>query len=419
MKTRISKNIATVIGNCLTVIVCCLLVMALAACSDDNDSNPWLTTPSEFTLNVPAYANMTVDLQHTDSMQLSWSQPRYTADFAPLPLTYEILVSLTDQFTTSLDEADLDLSGQTKADYAAIARTTTYCNYTLIAADLNQLLMQLGGWTAETFPETVPVYLRVNAFVQENLKRLSPKQSNSITLNVTPFFEEIKYTPPVLWYMVGDFIGSKAWGNDGVGAIGTGIVPMFLKSGERYDRTTGAGLITFTTYVPEGKKFRMVATPGTWDNDHGWDMLIGSEDDPNDFTNYVEEADDKNILFKQGGYYTFTAHTGDMTLRIEKLDITPAVYDKLCVAGTMNDWSDTEMTPVFTLESQENHVWMTTVNGGDKLKVKLPGSWDKNWGYQEGLQGTGDGDGNLVVPDGGEYLLLFNDLTGDYLLIER
>jgi hypothetical protein len=77
------------------------------------------------------------------------------------------------------------------------------------------------------------------------------------------------------------------------------------------------------------------------------------------------------------------------------------------------------MTPVFTLDGSENHIWSYVVDGGVKLKVKIAGSWDTNWGYKNGLAGSGDGDGNLVVPEGGKFLLLFNDITGDYMLIEQ
>jgi hypothetical protein len=76
------------------------------------------------------------------------------------------------------------------------------------------------------------------------------------------------------------------------------------------------------------------------------------------------------------------------------------------------------MTPVFTLDGAENHIWAYEVNGGDKLKVKTPGSWETNWGYKSGLAGEADGDGNLVIPEG-SYLFLFNDITGDYLLIQQ
>ena len=53
--------------------------------------------------------------------------------------------------------------------------------------------------------------------------------------------------------------------------------------------------------------------------------------------------------------------------------------------------------------------------------MKTKGSWDTNWGYRDGLQGEGDKDGNLVIPgkDTDKYLLLFNDITGDYLLIKQ
>ena len=57
------------------------------ACSDDNGSNPSLKQPTGFALNMPAFANETVDLEATSELQLSWSQPQYTADNAPLPVT--------------------------------------------------------------------------------------------------------------------------------------------------------------------------------------------------------------------------------------------------------------------------------------------------------------------------------------------
>ena len=65
------------------------------ACSDDNDSNPTLIQPTEFTLNTPTYIDQTVDLKNTEALQLSWSQPKYTADNAPLQVTYQIQVSPT------------------------------------------------------------------------------------------------------------------------------------------------------------------------------------------------------------------------------------------------------------------------------------------------------------------------------------
>jgi len=393
------------------IVFCAVL---LAACESDRSSNPVLSTPQDFTLNTPSYAQLPVDLATTDSMMLTWSQPQYTSEYVPLPLSYEILVSLTNQFTVSLDSADNDISGVLKADYAALPRTTTYCQYHLIAADLNYLLMRLGNCATEAdMPQELTVYIRVNAFIQENLRRLNEKQSNSIAITTLPFYEKIEYLDPILWYMVGDCIGSKAWGNEGAQAIGTGIIPTFYIAGEKYNKVTGAGLTTFSCYLPAGHKFRMLLTPGVWDNDHGYKQLAEDKDNPMKYVGVFEGGDDNNIVIKQSGYYTLTVNTANTTISIDPFkteDDTPIkTYESLTANGKA-------MTKVFTLDDQINHCWSMTVKGGDAFKVTA--SDGTEWGYKKGLQGSGDSNGNLVVPEG-NYLLLFNDLTGDYMLIEK
>ena len=46
------------------------IISLFASCSDDNDSNPTLIQPTEFTLNTPAYINETVDLLTTNDLSL-------------------------------------------------------------------------------------------------------------------------------------------------------------------------------------------------------------------------------------------------------------------------------------------------------------------------------------------------------------
>ena len=41
------------------------IISLFASCSDDNDSNPTLIQPKEFTLNTPAYANATIELEQS------------------------------------------------------------------------------------------------------------------------------------------------------------------------------------------------------------------------------------------------------------------------------------------------------------------------------------------------------------------
>lgn len=80
------------------------IISLFASCSDDNDSNPTLIQPTEFKLNTPEYVNSTIDLEHSTGLGLTWSQPKYTADNAPINVTYEVQVSPTNSFTVSTDE---------------------------------------------------------------------------------------------------------------------------------------------------------------------------------------------------------------------------------------------------------------------------------------------------------------------------
>ena len=63
---------------------------------DDRDSNPTLIQPTSLALNTPAYVNQTIDLENTSTLKLTWSQPKFTAENAPVNATYEIQISPTN-----------------------------------------------------------------------------------------------------------------------------------------------------------------------------------------------------------------------------------------------------------------------------------------------------------------------------------
>ena len=76
---------------------------ALTACEDDNDSNPILTQPTSFVLNEPAITG-NVDLQKSQSVSLTWSQPRPYNNFdAPVVPTYKVEISPTESFNKAYD----------------------------------------------------------------------------------------------------------------------------------------------------------------------------------------------------------------------------------------------------------------------------------------------------------------------------
>ena len=385
------------------------------ACSDDNDSNPSLIQPTGFKLNTPAYVNETVDLKATDEMQLSWSQPQYTTDNAPLLVTYEVQVSPANSFTVSVAEAEADESGQTVADYAALARTTTQCTYSMLAADLDKALMQIKRWSADEMPYEQTAFVRINAFIDENGTRLNSVVSNTIELKFNPYYIELKDAAPIMWYLVGNNILDGAWSNK----PGESSLPMFLQSDYSYDKATGAGEITYLNYfTTDGWKIQP--------EDFNWDLGFMSGGEANTAVFRDGAGDAGNIWCDPEGYYLVTVNTGTNVCTIKQQDITPKVYDQICMAGSFNDWGDTNMTPAN--KSGENHVWtyIMEVPAGEtvQMKFKIAGSWDTNWGY-----GAADGDvntcgkGSLNGPNigvaEGTWVIVFNDITGEFSIIAK
>ena len=385
------------------------------ACSDDNGSNPSLKQPTGFALNMPAFANETVDLVATSELQLSWSQPQYTADNAPLPVTYEIQVSPTNSFTVSADEAAADESGKTVADYAAIARTTTKCTYTLLSKDLDKALVQVMKWKESEVPAEQTAFLRINAFILENGVRLNSVVSNSVELSFNPYYIELKDAEPIMWYLVGNNILDGKWSND----AGVSSLPMFKQSDYSYDKATGTGEITYLNYFnTDGWKIQPA--------DFNWDLGFMSGGSANTAVFRNGDKDAGNIWCEPEGYYLVTVNTASNECTIVAQDIAPKVFTQICMAGTFNDWGDTDMTPANI--SGENHVWVYVMNveagKTEQIKFKEAGSWDTNWGYGsvDGEVNTcgvaKGGDPNIGVEEG-TWVIVFNDITGEFSIIKK
>lgn len=392
-----------------TILMAVVGLSLFTSCKDDNESNPTLIQPTSFVVNNPAIGNANLDLAKSTSVNLTWSQPTFTDFGAPVIPTYTVQLSPTGSFNKQFDAS---LEDNTGADFVSLAETYSAGSADINTATINRALNELMGWSEADVPAVLPLSVRVKAAVQDaSFNEYGVIYSNIIALNTVPSYVELKPAEPIIWYMVGNCIGSASWSNDASG-VGKGLVPMFLVANESYDAKTGAGLTTFTGYFPAGGQFKFVKVPGSWDEQLNYTNVKSGS------VATDEDGDNHNLGIPEDGYYTIQIDSKDNSITVVKYEGDVKVYDKLCIAGSFNEWSDSDMTPVFTLDGAENHIWSYEVNGGDKLKVKVPGSWDTNWGYKTGLAGSGDGDGNLVVPDG-KYLLLFNDITGDYMLIDQ
>ena len=404
-----------------------------ASCSDDNDSNPTLIQPTEFALNTPAYANATVDLEQSTGLDLTWSQPKYTADNAPINATYEVQVSPTNSFTVSTDEAAADESGKTVADYGVLSHTTQLCNTSASAEEIDKALVKILKWKDGSVPATQEVYVRVNAFIQEGVSRLNPIASNSVKLTVIPYYIELKDAVPTMWYLVGNMFGAK-WANDK--NIGVDALPMFLKPNFSYDKKTGAGEIEYTNYFLTGDYnssaecadagFKIL--PPNFDWNYSMNAILKNEISAKKGTieNRNNDADGGHIVASEAGYYTITINTADNTAKMVKYEGAVNNYGTIQITGSFNNWVDTPMLP-YNTEGVENHAWyyVMDVPAGEtaQFKFKIAGSWDTSWGYgaEDGainMYGKCEAGGKNIGLAEGKYVISFNDITGSFSIVK-
>lgn len=405
------------------------IISLFASCSDDNDSNPTLIQPKEFVLNTPAYANETIiDLEKSTDLELTWSQPKYTADNAPINATYEVQVSPTNSFTVSTDEAAADESGEKVPDYAVLSNTTQKCNISASAEEMDKALVKILKWTEENVPAEQEMYVRVNAYILEGTSRLNPVASNSVKLNVKPYYIELKDAVPTMWYLVGNMFGAK-WANDK--NIGVDALPMFLKPNFSYDKKTGAGEIEYTNYFLTGDYNDKAECDGAGFKilpaSFNWDYSMNADGATKGTIIYRNGGSDGgHIVAPEAGYYTITLNTADNTAKMEKYEGAVNNYGTIQISGSFNDWTDTAMLP-YNTEGVENHAWyyVMDVPAGDtaQFKFKIAGSWETSWGYgaEDGainMYGKCESGGKNIGLAEGKYVISFNDITGAFSIVK-
>lgn len=406
------------------------IISLFASCSDDNDSNPTLIQPKEFVLNTPAYANATIDLEKSTGLELTWSQPKYTADNAPINATYEVQVSPTNSFTVSTDEAAADESGEKVPDYAVLSNTTQKCNISASAEEMDKALVKILKWTEENVPAEQEMYVRVNAYILEGTSRLNPVASNSVRLNVKPYYIELKDAVPTMWYLVGNMFGAK-WANDK--NIGVDALPMFLKPNFSYDKKTGAGEIEYTNFFLtdefDEKAESAVAGFKILPSSFDWDYSMDGGGKLKDNIAYrgSTNSDGGHILAGAAGYYTITLNTANNTATMVKYEGNVTNYGTIQIATSLDDFaSDTPMLP-YNTEGVENHAWyyVMEVPAGQTVsfKFKIAGSWDTNWGFgaEDGavnMYGKCEANGHNIGLTEGKYCISFNDITGAFSIVK-
>lgn len=387
---------------------------AFTSCEDDNDSNPTLVQPTSFVVNNPSVGEAVVDLEKSESVNLTWSQPVFTTDNAPVVAHYQIQLSTSGSFTKEYDDNADDNTG---ADYVALDETYTSCSADVPTENINKAIEQLNGWDeAEKVPSSQKINIRVNAYVQNaSQEYLTNVLSNVVAINSIPYYIELKNADPEIWYLIGGDIGDGKWGDN----VPTSSLPMQPQKDYEFDAKTGQGEITWTGYLG-GNGFKLKKSTSSWDDQ--WGETDGS---------YVHnDGGSGNITVSEPGIYTVTLNTSKTSsdaLTVTKYEEKADVYAAMYLTGSFNSWgTDNPMSPVHSYDGVENHDWYIKVDLSAGAEVKFydgTDSWTYNSGgslisISDGAYGYGtQGGSNIVVPAAGTYLVIYNDITRYYRFI--
>ena len=395
---------------------------AFTSCSDDRDSNPTLVQPTEFSLTGSNATAATIDLENTKEFTVSWTLPSFTNFGASVIPTYIVQASPTGSFNKEYSD---DAEDNTGADFITLDQTFNTNKGAVSCSVLDGALMKIMSWKElEQVPAKMPVTLRAIASVRDasQTNYSSITSSNTITITVAPYF--MSDPVPVLWYMVGNNIGSASWGNS-KGDLGKGLIPLLPLVKEEYEKPSGLGVVSYTGFFAAGTQFKFVEVVGSWDSQ----MNFENVEDPDASIIEDLDGDNHNIGIKKDGYYVIKMNTKKQTITIEPYEYedAPKVFTSMSLPGGFNGW-DLAATPVTACEtlSGENHIWMVTIDLAEdtELKFAADGAWNDNWGPADGATktfpyGEGVNNGQNIPVKAGSYTVFLNDITGQYMFISN
>lgn len=262
-----------------------------SSCSEDRDSNPTFNNEANsFELNIPSYAlNNVYDLEHSDYLTLSTSQPNYGF---PVSTVYTTWVSLDNE------------------NFESLATTSTSAYIKIPASELNDKILALAGDKDLSKPIPIYVYLTAHVFGNDDLGQAT---SNTITLSkVQAYVPVVEISLPEKMYIVGSFPASDGWSK---------FVPLnqaFSQDGFYY------GVV----YLPAGAEFKINQDNGWKGNDKGYGQITVTDDAGAGLESVDASSDAANIRVANGGWYTIIVKgkIANGALQYELITRKAAVY---------------------------------------------------------------------------------------------
>ncbi|TXK46104.1 SusF/SusE family outer membrane protein [Pontibacter qinzhouensis] len=353
-----------------------LLVCSLTLWACDKDEDMTMARTGTIPALTATQSNLVLEEAQSsrDAVTFTWT----TSNFG-----YAAAVRYTLQFAHPDD-----------ATFAS-ARTIVLNNQTVRTVSVGELNVIANEIGLPTF-EPAAMLVRIKADISD---RFEAVYSDPITLNVTSYLSE---PPFATLYMVGSATEFE-WDN-------SKPTPMFRSEEDMF-------IYTFTGRFKAGD-LKFLGEPGKWAPQYGNDGSDGLQ-----FRETDADPDPGAFTIPAEGYYTVTLSLRENSLTIEPYSAAGSpTYPAIGIIGEFNGWSDN--LPLLAKSAYNPHFWSKehTFEADTELKFRIQSGWTVNWGANgepTSLYGTGGQDRpNLQIP-AGTYLILFNDLTGEYLFLEK
>lgn len=289
------------------MLACLVATFSFYSCEEDTE--PRYQVATEFELNASPYQDALIELENTENIEITCSQPNY--GYAA-PAVYQVQVSLDDNW---------DAEDGFNAEAQTLSAKSTLCRMSVSANDLAVMICQLSGVVdaSDVKSEPMAVYMRVIS----SIPGIEDSQicSNSIKFSkVVPYYALPDVELPEAMFMVGKFCGWD-WSN------GAEMVAV-------YDNPD---LFWTIRYVNAGEGFKFNYKKA-WDgNEMGFDKVTVK-------SSIVTAAadNDGNITVDKSGWYIFAVKTTIVgrEYETEVQVMAPNVY----VYGPANGgaWNNTE-----------------------------------------------------------------------------
>ncbi|NDV81644.1 SusE domain-containing protein [Bacteroides sp. 51] len=365
-----------------------LCILFLSSC-EDNDTTPVMTGISASTLNsIPIQSTVLIEPGKGEAPLLctfTWSATQFFLDGSDVYTSAGKV-----DYTLEIAKAGDEFAG------AQILASTANLRADIMVADINDLLInKLMAEPGEVFDAE----FRIAATYGEGLPKVE-YSTNSLKMSITPY-KPTTGIPSV--YLVGDMNG---WSNTNTD------FRMF-----RSDSDDENKVYTYTGRLAGYFKACPEESLGSYK------MYCSN---PGGVLTYEDRGD--GSFFAEDGYYTFTIDVDAMTWTLESYDMTGIdPWPDLYLVGAYSGWGSIDAGKMTAL-AYDPHIWtlsitLDTVEYG--VKFRVGDNWDNRWcpavpnavpyGVAD-FNPTGHDNNIDLGTNAGDYNVIFNDLTGQYII---